>query len=393
MSHLHFTLLPPSRMPHLQEKVTTDPSRPESTKYRASPSEAPITEAKEGFLQATEGLLTIKGMVSAHHQRSSSLGPPRAVSEDASSTPRTTYAATKQSVITPSPFAGSHHQHHHHRHMYGPIVTVFGNKKLVPSPIRVKRRTSSQAEEDCEDGAPEMGRPTNLRYADNYSTPTREVGSSEVVPGDSESLKKRLLGKMELELHTESAAKKARVQDCESEDDVATQDDESKETSGSRKPVISPTNSEEGPPSVQRTGFFPPYGAYPQQPYHPQHHGTYHHYAAAYHMYHGFPPPHAAHFGGRTGAASMPQYPPYPPHHYPMMMMHPDASSPHRFSAPQQQTMHGMPGPDITRSSSLPNDEIHSVPDWRRSAMSDGRPVSANKCLPLKEPIPSKYWG
>ena len=365
-------------MPHLQEKVADDKSRPGSKLYRSSSSEAPITEAKEGFLQATEGLLTIKGMVSAH-QHSSSLGPPHAVSEDASSTPRTN--TSKQSVITPSPFAGSHH-----RHRYGPIVTIFGNKKLVPSPIRAKRR-ASQAEEDCEDGSPEMRRPTNLRYADNYSTPSREIGSSAAVSGDSEPLKKRLLGK--LELHSESA-KKARVQDCESEDDVETQDDESKETAGSRKPVISPTNSEEGPPSVQRTGFFPPYGAYPQQPY-PQPYGNYHHYAAAYHMYSGLPTPHGAHFAGPTGAHSMPHYPSYPPRHYPMMM-HPNPSSPHRFSAPQPR-VRGMPGPDIMRSSSLPNDEIHSVTDWRRSERSDGRPPSANKCLPLKEPIPSKYWG
>jgi hypothetical protein len=37
--------------------------------------------------------------------------------------------------------------------------------------------------------------------------------------------------------------------------------------------------------------------------------------------------------------------------------------------------------------------KIKSVSDWRAAAMATGTAPSANRCIPLQEPIPSKCWG
>lgn len=377
-----------ARMPHLQEKdVTEEKSRSGSKLARSlsSSSDVPITEAKEGFLQATEGLLTIKGMTSAH-QTSSLFGHPRAVSEDASCTPRA--GATKQkSIITPSPFAGAHHPN-----MYGPVVTIFGNKKLVPSPIRMKKR-DSQAEEDCEEGSQAMSQPTNLRYANNFSTPIKKLDNGDAANvAATEPIKKRLVGKMDKCI--ESPGKKARVEESLCDDTISSQDEDPNETLGSRKPVISPTNSEEGPPSLHQSGYFPPYGGYPMR-----HHPNYHHpYPEAYPMYHGYPPhPGSAHFIGGPGAPPMAHYRPFPPphpsHHHPMMI-HPHPTALHGYSPHRRGPMPDHHSPDMVRSSARQMDEHNSVTDWHSGSISSaGQAPSAKRCLPLKEPIPSKYWG
>jgi hypothetical protein len=36
---------------------------------------------------------------------------------------------------------------------------------------------------------------------------------------------------------------------------------------------------------------------------------------------------------------------------------------------------------------------IKSVADWQKDYLATGLAPSANRCAPLKGPIPSKYWG
>lgn len=379
-------------MPHLQERVMDkSPGRVGLSQSMSMGSEAPITEASEGFLQATEGLLTIKGMTSAR-QTSSSEGPPRAVSEDASYsyTPQT--HAPKPGVITPSPSGGGQQ-----RPSYGPIVTIYGKKKLVASPIRVKRRVS-QAEEDCDEGSPEMAQPTNLRYGEDFSTPTKVVTVEEPTSEHrDEPLKKRLLGQLERDMMV--SPKRQRVEDSDSDDSLSSKDDDLSKDSSSdgSKPVISPTNSEECVPAMSQAGFHGHgYGTCPHQPYPPPHSAYAQPYPGSFPMYSGYPPPPppGTHMMGRPGAHPMPpHYPPYPPHHHPVMHPHHHPSVvPHVFAMPQ----HGMPGnsaPDMMRNPPLSKDELGIMANWHGANMSAGETHCTNRCLPLKEPIPSKYWG
>lgn len=371
-------------------------------------SDLPITEAKEGFLQATEGLLTMKTMTSAS-------GPPRAVSEDTAFTPQPHSA--KQSVITPSPYGSSTNP----GPKFGPIVTIFGNKKLVPSPIRVKRRVSNSEDDDVD--APgtsnTMGQPTNLRYAEDYSTPTRSRLSHTVSEGfeTEEPTKKRLLGQLENGEASESAAAKKPKQNSEQtnfsaaiNNDAAKESSAKIEVSPESNPVISPASSDEKgdeddvAPPAPHSGAYPPYahhGGFNPQAYAPRRHPyppapygqpPY----AGYPMYNGYPPPPPHLFAGGHSNAP-PFYPPYPSHHPAMMHQFSRPMHPHAFPGSPHRMMPGKPAvppSEIARHSPPPQDQgINSVADWRRAALTNGKPPSANRCVPLKEPIPSKYWG
>ena len=398
-------------MPHLQERGDDKAgSRPSLSRSFSSGSELPITEAKEGFLQATEGLLTIRSMNMTSTTPTDSYAPARTVSDDASATPQSHYA--KQSVVTPSPFSSGGHQ----GGRAGPIVTIFGTKKLVPSPIRAKRLGENTTEGDDEESGDttHMSHPTNLRYNDSYSTPTKPLLSHTVSEGfeTDDAPKKRLLN--QLEKDAGPAAKKTRVANVEylDEEDLTTSNDETRESahvessSRNKKPIISPTSStekiedDEAARSMKRTVAPPPYGHdFHAQPY------THHRYPyppgyvqppyGAYPMYGAYPPPPHPCYMGRPAAPHF--YPAYPPHHPAMM---------HRFhSAPPAQPFRGsphpampteraVPSPEVPRSSPPPsNSEIKSVQEWRKAALTTGKPPSANRCVPLKEPIPSKYWG
>jgi hypothetical protein len=396
-------------MPHLQEKV--DEKNDHGSRGGPSMScgsDLPITEAKEGFLEATEGLLTMKKMNSAS-------GPPRAVSEDASFTPQTHSA--KQSVITPSPYGFSKNQ----GIKYGPMVTIFGNKKLVPSPIRVKRRVSNSEDYNDEDAlgtSNSMGQPTNLRYAEDYSTPSRSRLTHTVSEGfeTDEPTKKRLLG--QLENGEESVAKKTKLSSEQSHEDqcnrsAAINTDASLKielSAGTKKPVISPTSSgekgedDEIAPSAPPSGAYPPYAhhGFNPQPYAPRRHPyppSYGQppYAGGFPMYNGYPPPPPPHHFAGGPSSAPPFYPPYPPHHPAMMRQFSRPMPPHPFPGSPHRMMQGRPAVppgEMPRNSPPPQEPgINSVADWRRAAMSNGKPPSANRCVPLKEPIPSKYWG
>lgn len=399
-------------MPHLQEKTEEIHGRSNEKSSMPPHSDLLITEAKEGFLDATEGLLTIKGM----NSQAPSNATLRSVSEDSTATPNHHHHGPKQSVITPSPFGSSEYA----CPKFGPIMTIFGNKKLVPSPIRVKRRVSHSEDDDNDvEGTTGMAQPTNLRYVDGYTTPTKAA-----VPNHAGSLdtdehpKKRLLGQLEKD---ESVAKKSRMVEEEYDEERRVEDGyESPET----KAVITPASSGEkgneedgaptgGPPG----GAYPPYGhhhgmAYPQQyPGYPPRRHPYGAppppgygqppFAGGYPMYNGYPPPPPAHFMGRPGAPmGAPYYPPYPAHNPAMMRQYPPRAVPPQpfpASSSTPQRMMGRPsGPPREMADPAPSQDlaaIQSVAEWRQAALANGKPPSANRCVPLKEPIPSKYWG
>ena len=398
-------------MPHLQERGDEKAgSRPSLSRSFSSGSELPITEAKEGFLQATEGLLTIRSMNVSSSKSSDSYGPSRTVSDDASSTPQPHYA--KQSVVTPSPFGSGGHQ----GGRSGPIVTIFGTKKLVPSPIRAKRVGESTEGDDEESGdTTHMAHPTNLRYNDSYTTPTKPILSHTVSEGfeTDDAPKKRLIN--QLEKGEEMASKKARVADEEylDEEDQTTSNDDTRESahmessSRTKKPIISPTSStekieEEEAARTKRTVAPPSYGLdfhghpYPHHRY-PYPPGYVQPPYGAYPMYGAYPappPPHPCYMGRPTAPHF---YPAYPPHHPAMMHrfhspppVQPFRASPH----PSMQAERALPSPEVPRSAPAPSSsDIKSVQEWRKAALTTGKPPSANRCVPLKEPIPSKYWG
>jgi hypothetical protein len=40
-----------------------------------------------------------------------------------------------------------------------------------------------------------------------------------------------------------------------------------------------------------------------------------------------------------------------------------------------------------------PPSQITSVADWQAAARETGSPPSVGRCVPLKDPVPSHYWG
>ena len=126
---------------------------------------------------------------------------------------------------------------------------------------------------------------------------------------------------------------------------------------------------------------------------------------AYHHMYAGYPhpPPHFV-------SGHHPFYPTYPPHlhamsaHYRAYNKHALPESQQRPGATKSMGMAPVTPSDTEKpardkaqpaSASLVagNNAIKSVADWQQAALSTGKPPSAGRCLPLKEPIPSRYWG
>mmetsp|Transcript_28853 Transcript_28853/g.43565 ORF Transcript_28853/g.43565 Transcript_28853/m.43565 type:complete len:606 (+) Transcript_28853:48-1865(+) len=165
------------------------------------------------------------------------------------------------------------------------------------------------------------------------------------------------------------------------------------------------------------TQFYPPrpmmYG-YPPMPHHahlpPPQRGPHHHAMSP-------PPPPGWRY---------PQYPqghpgafPPPPYHTPYPPQHP-SQHPHQYPSKtipvadaadaadarkSQLSQHAVAGkPSLSsensassskrpEESSTTGPKIKSVAEWQQAALTTGKAPSANRCVPLKAPIPSKYWG
>lgn len=421
-------------MPHLQEK-DLDGAKVHGHHSLSTSHDLPIKEAKEGFLKGTEGLPTMM-MTSSQIQNSpvkvesfgSTEQPRRSVSEDAACTPQA--HSTKTGVITPSPYGSSIHR----GMIGGPIITIFGNKKLVPSPIRVKRRVSNSEDDHPEDSDPSMSQPTNVRYSDSDDTSQKPFLSHQVNDAGEkdESLpKKRLLSQLETNACLSSKKHKdERAHSPENMLDSASSvgdDGKSTPTPKKKKPIISPASSGEKGEDDESAGPMPrgmayhPYGPRgypgPPPPGYPRHHPGYlvpppgfgppPPYPGSYPMY-GAYPPHPGHYMGGPPGPHAPYYPPYPPHphhHHPGMAPYARPPMPPGKYPPPSPYPGSAHSPLPNKSNHLSSEAskagrpgptehaIKSVAEWQRAAISTGKPPSANRCVPLKEPIPSKYWG
>lgn len=341
-------------------------------------------------------------------------------------------------IITPSPYVATRVLSPHSRQ--GPMISIHGNSRLFPSPIRVKKRSSNPADSDTEERnspSPQMAQPSNLRYAESVNeTPTRQE-ILRMMSTDS-SLSQRGKRPASHILYEDSSIKKSKTAnalgltapDSKSFEDERGRQSPGDSVSSEKKPVITPASSGEkgeedntspvGSSGLNRyQGGKPyihgyhhpssyPYGAPP--PYSGSYHQHRHMYSNVYHA------PHHPH----TTAAHHhhPYYPPHfgHPHHHGMCqygahgryqlpgVQYIAATTKHMGTAPPPSRVveegsidtssnHAELFPAPSSSQGRKGQAINSVADWQQAATSTGKYPSAGRCLPLKEPIPSRYWG
>ena len=312
-----------------------------------------------------------------------------------------------------------------------PILTIYGNARLFHSPIRVKRRVS-HSEDDDEDGSstdPQQqqevvmsgAQPAHLRYGGEAPT----VGSSRpILIRRGSSLGKRCVSEEQQQQATEKsedgpATKKTKT---EGEDAAAAAMEAAVEAASAmagmrKKPVISPTSSaaEKGDDNEQQqqgSSYDHRLHPYSYPPPHAHHHGMapygHIHPSASfgyggYSMYPGGYP-HHGHYSGF--------YPPYPSpqasamHAYRQRPPFPAGTvaghmPPKAVLSRSTSNLEGTPttaaedkGSPKSKVTPSPNTNFKSVSDWQNATMSSGVSApSANRCVPLKEPVPARYWG
>ena len=340
---------------------------------------------------------------------------------------------SQKQMITPSPLIASREQ--------GPMLSIYGNSRIYTSPIRVKNRSLiSEAVKQQSDASltlPTMKHPSNLRYGSPSSLaspPPRRISYARVSSYDEQSDKKRCVESPDNTEMVKRArtAKSVRVE-VSSVKETAVQKlqkelNSSEQTESTivvpagpkKKAIISPSHSgekgeadESNGPAHQGATY--PLGArpYPHAPYPPPHmhpYGMRSPYGApmpppcgnGHPMYSSYPPPPPHYMDGRHVAPPS-YYSPYPPHPvHPMMhhYRHPSQLPPPYNVAPPPAAKGAAAATSVkhaTPTNSPKGDDegnsIKSVAEWRRAALATGKAPSANRCLPLQEPIPSKYWG
>lgn len=370
-------------MPHLQEKNEAEATS--QTINRSTPK------------RESEGL----PIMAATEKQSQAVGRDSYDSDESEQE-----SSSRNQVITPSPYANSSSPLSPKRKQ-GPLLSIFGSTRLFSSPIRVKKRVSVDEEEkknpqgeEASDGQ-ELGQPKNLRYGRKQSLPTAKSLSFD-------KIQKRQLEQTE----PTSTSKKAKTELPEN-----TKSQEECTPVPKKKPIISPASSAERVDDDESTGTLSRGASYPfrggtnsqfhhRYPHYPppHHHaygGPYSPYGPGYPMYSGYANslhPHA-HFGAPPSA----YYPPYPPRHN---MMSPFRSAPRGLptnapmgmAAVKKSTGAQRQVPRDASSSGraagqAKDSAIASVAEWQRAAVADGSPPSAKRCVPLTEPIPSKFWG
>lgn len=144
----------------------------------------------------------------------------------------------------------------------------------------------------------------------------------------------------------------------------------------------------EPPPAWRMGGPYPPPPPPPHSAHHPHMHPSY-----------GGIPPYPPTPYGHAGMFPPPQ-PHYPGVHMPRYPVELgergfQSSLARQEEASQQQ----QPKMEVADKSAHQGDgegvptKIQSVAEWQRAALATGMAPSANRCVPLKAPIPSKYWG
>ena len=329
------------------------------------------------------------------------------------------------------------------------MTTVYGNSRLSHSPIRVQRRVSQSEDEEPSTtsqhtirestflkygGSPstsESGRPAVIRRVSSLATSGKRTANANPHQEEPSQSKKRKSEDNDVVAvgdntisgsSTEAAAAASAMADMRN-----------------KKPVISPTSSGEKGEDDATNGNrqLPPFNHIP----HHLLHQNFHPGVVAPPPFH----PHPASFGGHPFGHNVgypmvyPGYPPHvPPGTVPSLMVgqfhghpapgfyapyppgfHPHAMNQHGgqhlppFGSPHRHISAvtlSPPKPSSSNGSMNAEDEDHSKqrnampPIYIRSKSvldqsnnsksgSDGKPSSINRCIPLKEPIPSKHWG
>ncbi|KAL3929230.1 MAG: hypothetical protein SGBAC_012306, partial [Bacillariaceae sp.] len=337
-------------------------------------------------------------------------------------------SSSKQEVITPSPNGAA--APCSPKSTKGPFLSIYGNTRLFSSPIRVNKKRSFTNDES-KDGE------------GSCSSQEEEERSTSPAP---QSQNKDARDQEEQDDSSVPATKKPRIA---SSPEPTKPEDNQTSAQIVRKPIISPTSSNENKeddecasqfshgsgvqPYYGRHAFQHPYPAQYPSPHHspyapPRHpyggHGYHHpHYPpppAGYNMYgvggagmyspH-HPPPHGHYAGAPPPHHPNMYYPPPQYHHHPAAAHYPPRSmmSPVRVaqrefpmrrtvSAPtsdnSSQASTARSSPTLSQSESSKEQSIASVADWQRATMAaNGVPPSTKRCMPLKEPVPSKFWG
>jgi hypothetical protein len=402
-------------MPHLQDESEDKHRRDDEidadarssclrTSNTMSGADLPIQEARKGYLGSSDPVVTaLACKVSAASTKVESF---ESTESTACSPPSN---RESKPVITPSSSTSNAKLAFPSRSSPsdGPILTVYGKTNIVPSPIRVKRRVSQSEEEEEEEHIP-LNQPTHLRFGchpvDGH--PGTSCFSSDLGSHYTNNINEKV-----------SRAKKVKLTGDGVSDSVVA----SKVLSATgvlKKRIISPTSSgEKGEDddhtesSGKKYRHLTPYERiiHVQGPAAYQPHPASFVFAgppplgAGYPLYHGYlphglpcaPPYLAGHLRGHPGACGFP--PPY---------LHATAHMMHQYRHQQSPfpSHHRVPGPISPKEGMASYAEakgegrgskqpFKSVAEWQQVTLSSGKPPSANRCVPLKEPIPSKHWG
>jgi hypothetical protein len=350
--------------------------------------------------------------------------------------------ASQKQMITPSPLTGAPgSQPHIVSRKQGPMLSIYGSSRIYTSPIQVKKRSPSceavKQQSDASLALPTMKHPSNLRYGSSPSSlaspPVRRIDYGRESSYEEQSDKKRCVESPDIKEMVKRArtAKSVRVEASSvgesSVQKLQKELNSSEPTKGTfvvpagpkKKAIISPSNSgekgeadESNGPAHQGAAYPPGARPYPHAPYPPPHMHPYGMrppygapmpppYGNGHPMYPSYPPVPQHYMDGRHVAPPS-YYAPYPPHHaHPMMHQyrHPSQLPPPYPGAPPTAALaQGAAAAKhaIRTNSPQGNDDgsnIKSVAEWQRSAIATGKAPTANRCLPLEEPIPSKYWG
>jgi len=380
-------------MPHLQEKSE---SKGQNRGIQRAPSdgstsssEMPIREAKKGVLLGSEGLMSLAANAAL---RSKQVVSYESCDEERSPEDTSTPLSRPNKAVTPSPYGASASRSTPTH--FGPMMTIYGNKRLLTSPIRSKKRSTDSENEVRKSPSPTMAQPEHLRY---------RIGS----PTDKDSVKKNLneeLSKKRVldQAEFDDVVKRARSSETSESVNAGKARTESPVPSSfpKKKPIISPTSSGEKGEDDESTGTAPragrfPYGrafghpgyAPPPPPFGHPAHPYVHPYAHAYPAFGAAYPPQPGFMAGRPHHPAF--YPPYPPPGH--------SFRPPLAGSPPMAGLHHLgkevKGP-VTPAEKLrasPRPDSRSPIDWQL-ATAQGPVPSTNRCIPLKAPILSRYW-
>lgn len=402
-------------MPHLQDESVEKHSQNEGGSGAVGSSNSggldsvsradlPIQEARKGYLGTSDpGVTALAEKVSAAANQVESFESTESTEANACSTPAN---RTSKPVITPSSSASNAGLASPIRSSSsdGPILTVYGSNSIFSSPISVKRRVS-QSEEDDEDEKIILSQQTHLRYGRPQVVTASHYVGKRCVSSDQDHCSGNNSRNVEV-----SPAKKIKSNG----EDVSASIVGGKVPSDSgvaKKRIISPTSArEKGDNDDHTESSGQKYRNLARYEHNLHSQGVAHYpphpasfafggpppYGAGYPIYHTYAPhgvPHVSpfmtgHLHGHPGATAF--FSPY--HHAAAHAMQHYRHTHHRFAGamPQKEDV----APRVRSSEGSGNKEsFKSVAHWQQATLSSGKPPSANRCMPLKEPIPSKYWG